>query len=97
MARLRLFPAPALVVDGKAKRLSPQQARLLLALMGRPLLARDMVSEVLWPDPDLMPNEWCNVIDMVFFRLRRKLVGSGWTIKTRTGQGWSLKREEIPT
>ena len=75
---------------GKVQSLTPSELKLLLALMGRPLVSNDLLIEIIWPDPDKMALTAKNVIKVHVLNLRRKLFGSGWGITARHGVGWSL-------
>ncbi len=78
--------------DGNRVALTPAEGRLLIALMGRPVLAHDVATEILWPNPDEQADTWLNVLNVQIHRIRRKMEGSGWMIRNVWGKGWRLER-----
>lgn len=70
----------------------PMELTLLLALMGRPFLDRETASEILWPDPDAMPETSYWALHVHFYRLRKLITGSGWMIECFKNEGWRLSR-----
>ena len=74
--------------------LSPQECDLLFALMAHPFLSHEKLCDIMWPDPDQMPDTWANVIRKVMCVLRQALrhVGSEWRISTRWTLGYQLER-----
>ncbi|WP_417625179.1 helix-turn-helix domain-containing protein [Paremcibacter congregatus] len=58
------------------------------------------IAEVLWPDPDAMPDYWASVIQVTVAALRKKLrqVGSEIEICTMWWRGYCMKRPgmELP-
>lgn len=72
-------------------RLFPQEASLLFVLMFHKEASDELILEVLWPDPDLMPDTWANVIRVTLNNLRAKLQPHGWEIINRFGYGYSLE------
>ena len=54
----------------------------------------ELLVEVVWPDPDDMPDLWYRSLMVRLHTLRRKLEALGWTITVRRGFGWRL--EELP-
>lgn len=91
MARVTLI-RPYRISDGdRSERLEPQEQILLLALMGRPTCTKDLLSEILWPDPDFMPDHWVSLIRLRVHTLRRKINRFGWTISVRYYHGWTLE------
>lgn len=66
------------------------QMRALFALMAQPLVTREQMMEVMWPDPDEMPD-WCfSNIGAQLCKLRKNLRPAGWDIRARYGRGWVL-------
>lgn len=65
---------------------------MILALMFHPRVTMDLAAEILWPDPDRMPEEWHNQIRCVMSRVRSKLRPYGWIVESKYGFGWKLER-----
>ncbi len=95
-ARLRFRLRPAIVGGGQAVRLTPQEATVLLAVMARPEVAAAELAELLWPDPDAMPDFWRDNIGAVLCTLNAKLRPFGWDVVARVGFGWRLVRTDEP-
>ena len=92
MAKVSLR-APHFIASGHGRtHLSPQEAQLLYAVMARPLVTWDLASEVMWPDPDDMPDFWLDTLRSVACRLNRRLRGHGWRVRREWGIGWRLER-----
>ena len=77
--------------------LSHHEARLLLALMGNPLVTREIASEALWNDADEMPDSWYEVLNQVVLHLRLKLRLTEWRVVAEWGRGWHLREKENGT
>lgn len=83
-----------IVIGGTVKvRLVPQEHTVLWYLMCHKLMIYADVAEVLWPDCEVMPDTWCDIIRLTAHRLKVKLRGSGWTIRARWGIGYYLEEE----
>lgn len=91
-ARLHITPHYSVSNDAASVDLTPFEGGLLLAMMGRPELSADEAAEVLWPDPDKMPETWLIQIRTVISRIRSKLKPFGWTVASRYRFGWRLER-----
>ena len=76
--------------------LTPYEGLIMTALLGRREVTVELLMEVLWPDPDLMPDRWYEILVVQLSKLRGKLRRCGWTIAVRHGFGWRLAqlREE---
>jgi two-component system response regulator TctD len=72
--------------------LSPREARLLRALMQRSgrALAKEQLFDVVFPGAAEVQYE---AIEVVVYRLRKKLAGTGTTLVTLRGLGYLLKVE----
>jgi len=84
--------APYLVtLDGCVwVQLSPQQATLLFALMCRKEVSKELAAEMVWPDPDTMPDTWSDCIRLLLHTLRAAIQPC-WRILNRPGYGWRLE------
>lgn len=91
-ARLRITPHYAVSNESVSVSLTPFEGHMVLAMMGRPELSADLAAEILWPDPDKMPETWLIQIRTVMSRARAKLRPFGWRIASRYGFGWRLER-----
>ena len=81
-----------LYVDGQALELSPRESALLAALlerMGHALPKEQLLSRV-FPEQSEVQSD---AIEVVAYRLRKKLVGSGLKLVTLRGLGYLLKEE----
>lgn len=78
--------------DGSLTVLPPIEGVLLLALMVNRRLTRAAASEICWPDADVMPDCWNWALSAHSSKLRTKLRRGGWTITSRFGWGWELRR-----
>ena len=83
-----------ITVDGISHIIHPQGWRVLWALMCHKRIDRNIMSEILWPDPDEMPDQWLKVIGVVIHRLNETIRLHGYNVKGTYGWGWSL---EYPT
>lgn len=92
----RLFLTPHYAVGNRdtSVDLTPFEGRLMTALVFSGEMTRDEAAEILWPDPDRMPDLWHNALWCVLSRLRTKLRPFGWDIESRYGFGWKLERHE---
>jgi len=70
--------------------LPPLAGRFMLSLLGRGYVSRDTVIDVLWPDPDVMPETMYKEIHVIVFRLRRALAPFGAEVRNVHGQGYRL-------
>jgi two-component system response regulator TctD len=72
--------------------LTPRELALLRALLARPghAVAKERLFEVVFPGDDSVQYE---AIDVVVYRLRKKLVDTGITLMTLRGLGYLLKME----
>lgn len=64
---------------------------LILTLASNGECTAMQLAEVAWPDPDDMPDMWCDCIRRRISKLRRILHPLGWQIVNRPGYGWRLK------
>lgn len=96
--RLSLTQPYRITGNGSAVHLTPQEALILLALMGNARLTREEAAEILWPCAAHMPDQWYLALRVIVSRLRAKLAGHGWSItdnyRARRGLGWSLEEIE---
>ena len=81
--KLCIYPTWELRVSGVGVHLCPQEGLLMLALLAHPNASEILLSEVLWPDPDEMPDWWGTALDVIAHRLRQKLLPLGHTIISR--------------
>lgn len=80
-----------LTLDGHPwVRLSRQQALLLFALMGHKEVSKELAAEILWPNPDVMPDAWSDAIKVLVCLLRAS-IGPRWKISTRHNFGYTLE------
>ncbi|WP_417844813.1 helix-turn-helix domain-containing protein [Thalassospira sp.] len=93
---------PYMVVSGPlgAVRIGLALAMILLAVSGKPdgfVVDYLALSESVWPDPDLMPDGWRDVLKVHVCKVRRLLqrVGSEMTITTVWGRGVAMHRTAI--
>ena len=91
-ARLRLTPHYSVGNSSTSVDLTPFEGRILTALaFNRELTSEDAV-EILWPDPDQMPDFWYSQIVCLITRIRNKLRPFGWAVINRYGYGWRLEK-----
>ena len=84
---------PFFLSNGRVKkRISAQEVNLLWGLMTRRYTTREATAEILWPNPDVMPNDWRNTIGQHVFRLRRALKLFEWTIVFHRLVGYELQK-----
>ena len=74
--------------------LQPSEGLILMALLGNRIASTDLLVEVLWPNPDDMPDYWNESLVCQISKLRRKLKFFGGNIGAHYGFGWHL--EEPP-
>ena len=91
--RVTLKPPFRLVAPGRAQPLTRQEHTILLALMARQYCSKELLAEILWPDPDTMADTWANVLSVEVSRLRQKLKDFGWVIPASNRRGWTLEPE----
>jgi len=87
---LRAEPQGAITLDGQPLELSGREAALLRALLARPghALAKERLSELVFAgDADVQPD----AIEVVAYRLRRRLAGTRAQLVTLRGLGYLLK------
>lgn len=77
-------------INGKARRIGANEAKILLALTGSKQLTMEEIADILWPA--LRPYWWLNQIWVHVFNLRRAILGSKWQIKT--GRKIFLNKQE---
>jgi|6_EtaG_2_1085325.scaffolds.fasta_scaffold07245_6 DNA-binding response OmpR family regulator len=92
MARVTLGHNPELVDGDRRLRITPMERLILLVAMGRPLVTRDALVEILWPNPDNQPDHWGGSINVRVMSLRRKLEKFGWTLLAWKGRGMWLEK-----
>jgi two-component system response regulator TctD len=80
----------AVYLHGQVMELAPREAALLRSLLARPgqAVARDRLIEVVFPGESPVNPE---AIEVVAYRLRKKLVNSGAQLVTLRGLGYLLK------
>lgn len=86
--------------DGETNvRLEPKTAALLRHLMlSSGLCSQGELIDAIYPDPDNEPEYPENVLIVLVSKLRKVLVGHGWQIHNRVGQGYMLERvNEVKT
>jgi DNA-binding winged helix-turn-helix (wHTH) protein len=74
---------------------------ILLAVCAKPdgfVIDYLALSEAVWPDPDVMPDGWCDVLQVHLSSLRRLLrgIGSEISIITLRGMGVAIRRAPAP-
>jgi two-component system response regulator TctD len=90
---LQADPASGAVYHrGQPMDLSAREAALLRALLARPghAVAKERLSELVFPGEATVQAD---AIEVVVYRLRRKLAGSGAQLVTLRGLGYLLKGE----
>lgn len=89
--RLRLDAQSGAIYDGlKVMDFTPRELRLMHALMARPghAVTREHLFEVVFPgEADVQPE----AIEVVVYRLRKKIADTGATLMTLRGLGYLLK------
>jgi two-component system response regulator TctD len=78
--------------DDQVLELTPREGALLLALMERPghAVAKERLFELVFPGDDDVMTE---AVEVVVYRLRRKIAGCGVNLMTLRGLGYLLKAE----
>lgn len=82
-----------LIQDGRKTKLFPQSAQLLYGVMCHPLLTWELGVELLWPNPDTMPEGFRSALTQVVGHLRHSMRGSGWAVEGVWGVGWRLVKQ----
>jgi len=82
----------ALYLQGEVMDLSPREFALMAALMKNPgqAVAKERLLDLVFPD---QKNVQLEAIEVVVYRLRKKLVNAGVTLVTLRGLGYLLKAE----
>jgi two-component system response regulator TctD len=82
----------ALYLQGEVMDLSPREFALMAALMKNPgqAVAKERLLDLVFPD---QTNVQLEAIEVVVYRLRKKLVTAGVTLVTLRGLGYLLKAE----
>ena len=93
--RLCLWPRYALRRGELRVPLARQEGLVMTALLARREVSLDLLVELLWPDPDNMPDLWYRSLAVCLHKLRGKLAPFGLVIAVRYSFGWRL--EEAPT
>ncbi|WP_295530932.1 response regulator transcription factor [uncultured Pseudacidovorax sp.] len=91
---LRLEPASgAFYLRGEALELTPREAALLRALAARPghAVTKERLFELVFPGETQVQYE---AIEVVVYRLRKKLAGTGCALMTLRGLGYLLREEQ---
>jgi len=83
----------AVYQHGRPLDLSAREAALLRALLARPghAVAKERLSDLVFPGGAGEPGVQSDAIEVVVYRLRKKLAGSGTTLVTLRGLGYLLK------
>jgi two-component system response regulator TctD len=92
---LRLDPGSgAVYVGADVLELTPREAALLRALMLRPghAVVKERLFALVFPGEDAVQSE---AIEVVAYRLRKKLAGSGASLKTLRGLGYLLRDDAL--
>ncbi|MFT3665718.1 response regulator transcription factor [Piscinibacter sp.] len=81
----------AVCLDGAPMELPPREAALLRALLARPgqALAKERLVEVVFPGEDVQPD----AIEVVAYRLRKRLAATAVQLVTLRGLGYLLKAQ----
>lgn len=78
------------VVTGPSGRvgLSPQHMTMLVAVMVHRSLSSGDLADLVWPDPDVMPDFWIESLRVLRCQLNGKLrlAGCGWRVVSRQQQ-----------
>ena len=85
-------PGGAICHDGETMELTPREQALLRTLMERPgqAVSKERLFEQVFPDQREVHYE---AIEVVVYRLRKKLVGTGAALLTLRGLGYLLRAE----
>lgn len=95
--KLCIWPQYELRQSPRRVHLARHEGLIMTALLAHREVTIELLMEVLWPDPDSMPDLWYGNLMVRMHHLRRKLEPFGWTIAVRHGFGWRLEdltREE---
>ena len=77
--------------DGREERVRPQVAMAIYGLMAFRRLTEARLGELLWPDPDAMPDAWLGPVRLARLRARRVLARGGVRVAGHWGRdGWRL-------
>jgi DNA-binding response OmpR family regulator len=78
---------------GEKLNLQPAERKILLAMMGRPLVTTQEFVEILWPHPDFQADHWYSCIHVRLNKIRKELerVNAHWKIINVFGRGWMLR------
>ncbi len=81
----------AVCLDGAPLELAPREAAMLRALLARPgqALAKERLVEVVFPGEDVQPD----AIEVVAYRLRKRLAATAVQLVTLRGLGYLLKAQ----
>ena len=76
--------------DDEVLELTPRESALLQALMARPghALTKERLFELVFPGEQAVQYE---AVEVVVYRLRKKLAGTGATLMTLRGLGYLIK------
>ena len=88
--KLCIYPVYTIKHEDKRYKLTNQQGLVMTALLAHKVVCYDDLIEILWPDVELQPDFWLNVLYTVVCRLRRILARCGIKIFNYYGRGWSL-------
>jgi two-component system response regulator TctD len=79
----------AVCLDGAPMELAPREAAMLRALLARPgqAVAKERLVETVFPGEDVQPD----AIEVVAYRLRKRLAATGVQLVTLRGLGYLLK------
>lgn len=66
--------------------LTPRQELFLLTVMGTPFTSEELMMEIIWPDPDKMPDLWNDILLDIQWHLNKKIVFSRFRIKKSRGR-----------
>ena len=69
-----------------------QQGLLLETLLEHGECRMAFLSEILWPDPDDLPDGWSSCISSIAYGLGNKLKKRGWVIKKKVRGSWRIER-----
>jgi len=75
----------------KTVRLTDREVTIIYLVMCHGKVSFDLISEVLWPDADTMPDYWRSIIQISVHRLRQKINGFGFKIVTKWSYGYGLE------
>ncbi|HEX9768456.1 MAG TPA: hypothetical protein VGA50_04695 [Kiloniellales bacterium] len=90
MLRLAIWPEYQLRQGDLRAHLCRQEGLVMTALLAHREVRMELITEVLWPDADRMPDQWYRALAVCLTKLRVKLAPFGYTIAARYGFGWRL-------